>query len=222
MRHLKVLASSLAVVALLVMATDYVAIAATGKPVILGKLNTAGKTTIIKSGSGPALKLVTKPGKPPLAVKRSVLVKKLNADKVDGKSASQLGVRAQVHTFEMDSGSTTFVERTFTDVPAGTYIASFDVWLYLDDNVGGFCYFNPGPGSQGNASFAPHPLGFAPISATTLMKLDETTDVDLSCSFTASTPVSTYQTGRAWFTPVDVASGATDFRPAVNAKPAGR
>jgi hypothetical protein len=75
-------------VTVLVLAANTVALAANGKGFLLGKTNKASKVTTLKrTNPGPALSLKTKSG-PPLAVSSSTKVTKLNADQVDGKSAS--------------------------------------------------------------------------------------------------------------------------------------
>jgi hypothetical protein len=68
------------------------AYAATGGSMILGNPNTASKTTsLANTGSGPALRLVTKSGAtPPLAVSNGTKIANLNADMVDGVRASSL------------------------------------------------------------------------------------------------------------------------------------
>lgn len=76
-------------------------IAATGKAFILGKANSAGKTTQLTSSSagGPTLKVtntggkaaaafVTKAGKAPFTVNRTTKVTNLNADQLDGLDSS--------------------------------------------------------------------------------------------------------------------------------------
>lgn len=67
-----------------------VAKAAGGGPVIAGHSNTSAKTTTLKSKHGPALSLKSKHG-PALKVNNSKLVPKLNAQLLDGQSASQIG-----------------------------------------------------------------------------------------------------------------------------------
>ncbi|MGH3089861.1 MAG: hypothetical protein ACRDSJ_21485, partial [Rubrobacteraceae bacterium] len=63
------------------------ALAANGKPFILGKKNVATKiSTLIKKGAGPALDLRVDSGSP-LAVNSDEQVANLNADKVDGLDA---------------------------------------------------------------------------------------------------------------------------------------
>lgn len=95
------LLKSLAVTGVLVLAADHVAIAATGQSLVLGEVNRADQVTTVKRTTpGPALKLVTKPGTPPLQVKRSVRVPKLNADLLDDLSAEQLALRPVVRSYE--------------------------------------------------------------------------------------------------------------------------
>lgn len=86
----------LAVVAALVLVATPVAFAANGKPFILGKKNTATKvSTLVKKGSGPALRLAVGSGAP-LAVNSAVKVANLNADRLDGlDSTAFLGVGAK-------------------------------------------------------------------------------------------------------------------------------
>lgn len=80
----------LGAVAVLVLAANTVALAASGKGFLLGKVNKSAKvSTLQRTKSGPALSLKTKGG-PPLAVNSAKLVKKLNADKVDGYDAGAL------------------------------------------------------------------------------------------------------------------------------------
>ncbi len=83
--------TTVSVAALLVVAVDYASIAATGDSLVLGKTNTASKTTIVKrSTAGPAMTFTTRPGSPPFAVNQKAKVAKLNADAVDGLSGTDL------------------------------------------------------------------------------------------------------------------------------------
>lgn len=82
----------LAVILAAVMGMASMALAANGKPFILGKSNIATKVSkLAKSGVGPALDLRVDSG-PPLAVNSDERVANLNADEVDGKSAGEIGV----------------------------------------------------------------------------------------------------------------------------------
>ncbi len=58
---------------------------------LLGVRNTASAvTTLINNGPGAALDLQVQPGNPPLVVNSDTKVDNLNADKVDGKDATEL------------------------------------------------------------------------------------------------------------------------------------
>lgn len=117
---LKTLALTLA----LLLALDYASFAATGQSLLLGKVNTANQvTTIERTTAGPALSLVTKPGKPPLKVNRAAKVKKLNADLVDGLGKGDLARRPLVSAFVTTECTTLpSVPSTFTKI---TDLATF-------------------------------------------------------------------------------------------------
>jgi hypothetical protein len=67
-----------------------VATAANGGSLLLGQSNTATHTTTLTDTSGPALSLKTKSGKAPLLVNSKGLVKHLNANLLDGVTATTL------------------------------------------------------------------------------------------------------------------------------------
>ncbi len=141
MRHLKTVASALIVVLVLVMATDYVAMATTGKTLLLGSVNTVTKATVIKKTTdGPALRIDnstgtgiqfhTRAGKSPFKVNRTAKVKKLNADLLDGKNASELSSR--ILEFRSPTGAqpaSTVFTLDLPAVDAGTYLATYSVWM---------------------------------------------------------------------------------------------
>lgn len=97
MGKLKTLVSALVVAAVLLVCTDYVAFAATGKSLLLGKLNhAAAVTTIDRTTNGPALKLTTNNGaSAPIVTNGHGRVANLNADTVDGKHASAFAPKAR-------------------------------------------------------------------------------------------------------------------------------
>lgn len=79
----------LAVVVALVLVMAPAALAANGKPFLLGKRNVAtAVSTLIKKGPGPALSLKVRAGQPPLAVNSAGKVANLNADLLDGQDSS--------------------------------------------------------------------------------------------------------------------------------------
>lgn len=101
--------------------------AATGHPLLLGRHNTASKTTVVKtSGKHAALSLKTGATVAPLKVKSSAKVAHLNADLVDGKDSSQLGTTTYRYTIPTGEGATRY-RLTFPGLPAGTYLATYSV-----------------------------------------------------------------------------------------------
>ena len=129
--HRARLRSSLAVLGaatLLVGGIQLVATAATGGPLLLGKSNTANKTTKLKTtGNKAALALKSKSGKAPLKVSNSTLIKKLNADLLDGASASTLDPAVTNFSGGPDNGVITSGQALFTTtLPAGTYEMSLN------------------------------------------------------------------------------------------------
>lgn len=76
-------------VTVLVLAANTVALATTGKALIVGKTNTSSKiTTIKRTTAGSGLQIITSSTSAPLVVSGKGKVKNLDADKVDGKEAS--------------------------------------------------------------------------------------------------------------------------------------
>jgi len=79
------------------------AIAADGKPFLLGRNNPADAVSrLIKDGAGPALELRVGSG-PPLKVDSAARVANLNADKVDGKDSTAF---FSGDTYEVQDGRT--------------------------------------------------------------------------------------------------------------------
>ncbi len=98
MRHLKTAATALLIGFVLMTTVDYAAYAATGKSLLLGKVNKAGRTTTMQNtGSGPAVAFKVKNGSAaPFSVNGTGRVAKLNADRLDGRHAEEFALAAQV------------------------------------------------------------------------------------------------------------------------------
>jgi hypothetical protein len=129
MRRLKTLVSALAVALVVTASLDYAASAATGHAFVLGHLNKANRTTVLKrTTSGPALGLTTtSSAAAPLTVNGRGKVANLNADRIDGLDSSALvGVRAQVSRFVFDSTQLAHVGNVPKLAP-GTYLATLNV-----------------------------------------------------------------------------------------------
>ena len=115
----------------LVGGANLAAYAANGHPILLGHSNSETKTaTVTNTGKGAALSLKSRTSSPPLQVNSSKVVKHLNADAVDGASASALKTTSYVLT---DTDTTTVhpgpAAWSLSGVPAGRYLVSWDVNL---------------------------------------------------------------------------------------------
>ncbi|GAB3253905.1 hypothetical protein [Nocardioides dilutus] len=119
---------------LLVGAANLGAFAATGGPLLLGKGNTASKTTKLKTtGNGAALSLKSKGGRAPLKVSNSTKVTKLNADLVDGLDSTGLQTKSYVYELTAIGLNAVYVTFALPGLPSGRYHASFSV----SANIGG-------------------------------------------------------------------------------------
>ena len=113
---------------LLVGAANLGAYAATGAPLLLGKANTATKTTKLKTtGNKAALSLKSKATVAPLAVSNSTKVAKFNADLVDGLDGAALQNKSYVYNLTATGVTNNNAVFTLTGLPPGRYIASYSV-----------------------------------------------------------------------------------------------
>jgi hypothetical protein len=133
--------------AVLVVGFDAATYAATGSSLLMGRINTANKTTVVKNtGSGPAMSLLTKSAaSAPFKTNAKGRVANLNADKVDGleaaaiiaagRQATTLGgsSKAQILTAAKTTTSVTYrssggrsgnTTYQLPSVPAGTYLVT--------------------------------------------------------------------------------------------------
>jgi hypothetical protein len=95
MQRLKSALTALSVGIVLLATLDWAASAATGRGMVLGHWNQADHTTTLKNtSSGPALDLRSNKG-PALAVNSDKRIKNLNADKLDGMTASDFATSRQ-------------------------------------------------------------------------------------------------------------------------------
>ncbi|MCX6397235.1 MAG: hypothetical protein NTV23_12160 [Propionibacteriales bacterium] len=112
-------------VCVLVLAANTVAMAATGKSFLLGKINSANQqTSLVRTTVGPALRLTTKStANAPLTTNARGKVANLNADRVDGLEGSSLQTRPIVIT--AGGGGSAFSIAVPLDLPVGTYLVSY-------------------------------------------------------------------------------------------------
>jgi len=134
---------------LLVGAANLGAYAASGGPLLLGKSNTASKTTTLKTtGNKAALSLKSKAGKAPLKVSNSTKVTKLNADLVDGLEGDALKTQTYVYDLTAINATGVFVQFALPGLPAGKYVVNFALGA---DTTGGTtlvgCFVGSGSGA---------------------------------------------------------------------------
>jgi hypothetical protein len=186
MRHLKTAVSALTIGVLLVMSIDHLAFAATGKSMVLGKSNRANKVTkLTRTTSGPAMERRVKNGAgAPIKVNSTGRIGKLDADMVDGQHAAALGVRSTLYSYDVNLTNTAVMAFTLPAVPAGSYLATVDGWIYGPTGASVVCYLSTGgldaqlqqsfPATPGNSSF--------PVSTSGVVTVPSTRDLTVSCS----------------------------------------
>lgn len=134
MRHLRTALTVLGAVTVLLLAGNTLAHAATGKPLILGGSNSAGKQTVLaRTTAGPVLSLrATSPSSAPLTTNARGKVANLNADRVDGLDAAALRTRSRVFTSSF-SGA----ERAEIALPLalGSYLVSYAVYAETESDA---------------------------------------------------------------------------------------
>ena len=125
--------------------------AANGGPLLLGKSNSATKTTTLKTtGNGSALKLKTKKTAPPLKVNGTGLVKKLNVDQLDGKDSEALETTTWSYDLVATPVANSGRKFTFPDLPRGRYLVDLNVNADIPGGSRFTCYFYPdGAGGDG-------------------------------------------------------------------------
>jgi hypothetical protein len=120
-------AVAIAAAGVLVLGTDAATFGATGNSLILGHFNTAAKpTTLTNTGSGPALRLRSSRSlSPALAVNNDAKILHLNADQLDGRTATQLASHAV--TFKAGKRGDVIHATQVWDLPIapGAYDVSF-------------------------------------------------------------------------------------------------
>jgi hypothetical protein len=128
--------TTLAAALVLVGGADLASYAVSGSPLVLGRANaTAETTTVTSAGTGPALSLVTRHA-PPLSVSSGRMVRRLNAERVGGRTAAQL--EPDVITYRLGTpGRSLTADQHFVSVPSpgGTYRVSV-TGLWQSDTAG--------------------------------------------------------------------------------------
>ncbi len=222
MQKLKSAVSALTIGFLLVISLDYLAFASTGQSLILGKSNSANKaTTLTRTTSGPALDLKVKNGVgAPIKVNTKGRVGNFNADLVDGKHAADLGVRTRIYNYNVSRTATSNMAFNLPGVPAGTYLATLDVWIYGPSGTSMHCYLRGG-GVDDRAQQFIHPTPgntFFPISTSGVITVPEGVTPRVTCNSGASGNWTDYNDFQVTFTPIDTLVAGTP----VTARPSGK
>jgi hypothetical protein len=195
MFRFKTVASATLVALLLVVAADYAAFASTGQSLLLGKFNSANKITVVKrTTAGAALKVVTKSNSnPPFVVNGHGKVAHLNADLLDGKSASEIAPSALQYVvpgFHPYASSFTLD----LSVPAGTYLVTYHLLLYPDTDV--VCSVKVNSTNKAAESVT-SPYGsdfYARVTASDLVTVPDSATTQLYCSEESGTDLEVIST----------------------------
>lgn len=128
MRHLKTALTVLGALTILLLAGNTVAYAATGKSLLLGKMNYADRATgTTRTTSGAVLNLRAKSSaSPPLSTNARGKVTNLNADKLDGLDASTLRTRSQVYTATIDNAGGALIN---IPMGSGSYLVDYSLFI---------------------------------------------------------------------------------------------
>jgi hypothetical protein len=109
----------LAVIVALVLGVATAALGANGDVFRVGQSNFASAVSVLdKSGAGPALRLLVDSGAP-LAVNSSTKVSNLNADRLDGKHATQIGVNGLQEVVVVSASDSDSPKSAQASCPAG-------------------------------------------------------------------------------------------------------
>jgi hypothetical protein len=195
-----------------------VATAANGGSLVLGHSNTATHTTTLADSRGTPLALKAKPGHPPLTVNSKALVKHLNADELDGSSASGLatsGGGASTHFGKDERGivgtTPTFVARTGV-LAKGTYYVSAAASGSFSDSADGLACFvathAPTAADQNNASQSTTTGDGASVPVVAVVTVKAKQQITLFCYTEGLTGTPETEIAQAGITAIRVAHSA--------------
>jgi hypothetical protein len=184
MRRITTVLCALGIAMATVVSLDYMSFAASGHSLILGRFNDAdAQTTVTRTTAGAALGLYTQPGSAPLRITQPVRVPNLNADLVDGYSSERMVNQTRVYTQAVSTSGTSGFSVTLADVPAGSYQATYNAWVYGPANSSIGCWLSvPSTGqiledwTPGNAN------GYFPTSQAGVVTVPTTQNLAFTCS----------------------------------------
>lgn len=188
--RLKTFLTTALVALMLVIGIDYVSWSATGRSLVLGKANYASTPTSISRGTqGATLQLYSKAGFPPLRVNRTVKAPNLNADLVDGKHASQLGVRTRVYEKQLKTTGSVW-NVAVPSVTKGEYLVTYSGWVYGPPGTVSWCYIDRKDDNTTKNAPATAPSGadvndkgFQLLNGSGYLRLTSTSTVRLHCEY---------------------------------------
>jgi hypothetical protein len=181
-----------------------VATAANGGSLTLGHHNSATRTTTLADSRGTPLSLRAKHGRPPLRVNSSTKVKHLNADELDGSSASDLATAGSGASSHFPDGSRGIVKTTPTLVARtgalnkGTYFVSASASGFVSDATILQCFVTasaPTTKDEDNSAMAEG--NFVGVPETVVMSVTRGQRISQFCFVTSSTPTPQAQLSQA-------------------------
>jgi hypothetical protein len=213
--HLSTAVATVSAAALLVVGLDYTTYAVTGDSLLLGRINHADTTTtIVRHGSGVALSLQSGHGFPSLRVSSSARVRRLNADLLDGRSASELATHAV--SYRAGKRGDIVADAGFwrVNVAPGVYQVSFKAFVVPDavapgtsvDVICGVADLNTiGPNTRVyTANSATYSNGFPTLmSGADTVRIRRDADPGIVCATSIDTNFTLFKAITATFTHVN-------------------
>lgn len=213
MQKLKSATLALTIGFLLVTSLDYMAYAATGKSLLLGKGNSANKvTTVTRTTNGPAMQFKVKNGTgAPIKVNSKGRVGKLNADMVDGAHAADLGVRTTIYDYNVSLTSASQMSFTLPAVAAGSYLATMDGWIYGPTGGSMICYLRNGGTNDRLQQWFPVQAGntFFPVSTSGVITMGSPGNLLVRCQSSTSGDWTDYNNFQVSLTKIDSVTPGT-------------
>jgi hypothetical protein len=213
--HLSTSVAMVSAAALLVVGLDYTTYAVTGDSLLLGRINHAGSTTtIVRHGSGVALSLQSRHGSPSLRVSSSARVRRLNADLLDGRSASELAIHAESYRAGKRGDVVAGAGFWRVNVSPGVYLVSFKAFAVPDavaagtsvDVICGVADLNTiGPNTRVyTANSATYSNGFPTLmSGADTVRIRSDADPGIVCTTSTNTNFTLFKAITASFTHVN-------------------
>ena len=231
--RLSTVVATVSAAVLVVVGLDYTTYAVTGASLLLGRINHASSTTtIVRHGGGVALSLRSGHGSPSFRVSSSSRVRRLNADLLDGNSASELATHAVSYRAGKRGDVLAGSGLWRVKVAPGVYQVSFKAFLIPDavapgasvDVICGVADLNTlGPNTRVyTADSATYSNGFPTLmSGADTVRIRQDADPGIVCTTSTNTNFTLFKAITASFTRVNSRTVKT-AKPAASpfAKPA--